>query len=435
MTMPNLKLNRNLLLIFVLLFTFSVTSPAGARTRRFAKDLHKPQPVTSLNLALYPYVPRLDQFKQVITAEWARVAPGVQLNYVDWDCYSQDPPSNLDVYVFDGIFLDYFVASGFLSPLKPGEIQNPTDFLPYALNDSKISGVNYAIPQIGCGSILFYRKGDTALQHAATLSQVNAALGQCSIDSIPPPQGSNLIVDLSGSTTDACLYLQTMQDINGKYTQNPVLPPPNQLYPSAVGNLHSLVNTGCVLPSVYSSSVPYQGAVWFGQGSGRATIGFTESLSAIGPSRTNVAFKLMPYADGRGVDLFYVDLAGINASVVDPTRRSYAVKLANLITSTQVLVSSFGPSPTVNYPQYLMPVRQSVFNDLQKNDQLYRDMYALVIYSDPHMFRIGPNSRAWLKIVKSPLRQQVLSGYMLGGTQPKKQSAVTPVKSRKSARK
>jgi thiamine pyridinylase len=369
--------------------------------------------VRAINIALYPYVPRLDQFKQVISAAWAQQSPSVPLNYVDWDCYSQDPPNDLEVFVFDGIFLDYFVAAGFLSALQPGEIDNPADFLPYALNDSKINNVNYAIPQIGCGNILFYRQGDTALAQANTLTQINQALGQCWNDSIPPPQNSNLLVDLSGSTTNACLYLETFQDLNG-YTPAPFLPQPNSLDPTSITNLHSLLNTGCVLPSVTSSNVPYQQAVWFGQGKGRATIGFTESLSAMGDGRQNVAFKLMPYADTNNVNLFYVDLAGINSSVTDPARRAIALKLANLIASTNVLVSSFGPTQGANYPQYLMPVRKSVFEGLQTGDSLYQQMYSLVQASNPRMFRIGSASRAWLKTVKSPIRQQILSGFMLG---------------------
>lgn len=392
---------------------FRLQTPPPLSTTQFVVQNVQLAGIRAVSIALYPYVPRLDQFKQAISAAWAQQSPTVPLNYVDWDCYSQDPPNDLEVFVFDGIFLDYFVSSGFLSALRPDEIENPGDFLPYALNDSKINNINYAIPQIGCGNILFYRQGDTALAQANTLSQVNQALGQCSIDSIPPPQGSNLIVDLSGSTTNACLYLETVQDINGQYTPNPDLPPPNRLNATAVGNLHTLLNTGCVLPSVTSSNVPYQGAVWFGQGKGRATIGFTESLSAMGDGRQTVAFKLMPYADRNDVNLFYVDLVGINSSVSDPARRTLTLKLANLIASTNVLVSSFGPTQGANYPQYLMPVRKSVFETLQTGDPLYQQMYALVSKSNPRMFRIGPASRVWLKSTKGPIRQQILSGFML----------------------
>lgn len=261
------------------------------------------------------------------------------------------------------------------------------------------------------------------------MSQINQASGQCSIDSIPPPEGSNLIVDLSGSTTDACLYLETVQDITGQYTPNLDLPQPNRLNPTAVSNLHSLLNTGCVLPSVTSSSVPYQGAVWFGEGRGRALIGFTESLSAMGTSRQNVDFKLMPYADRTGINLFYIDLVGINSTVTDPQRRAAALKLANLIASTNVVVSSFGPTPAANYPQYLMPVRKSVFEALQINDRLYQQMYKLVSNSNPRMFRIGSNSRTWLKSAKSAIRQQILSGFMLEAPKLSK-----PVSSNKSKR-
>ena len=441
--MLKLKLNRHFLSIFLVLFCLSAVSLPVAQTQRVAPsniegqpqvsnyvaDENVTPPQTVLNVALYPYVPRLDQFKTVITAAWAQQMPNVTLNYVDWDCYSQDPPKDLDVFVFDGIFLDHFVSNRFLSPLKPEEIESPDDFLPYALRDSKVGGVNYAIPQIGCGNILFYRRGDTALAAANTLSQINKALGQCSNDSIPPPQGSNLIVDLSGSTTDACLYLETVQDITGQYTPNPDLPPPNRLYSTAVSNLHSLLITGCVLPSVTSSSVPYQGAVWFGEGRGRAVIGFTESLSAMGTSRQDVDFKLMPYADTTGINLFYIDLVGINSTVTDPQRRAAALKLANLIASANVVVSSFGPSPAANYPQYLMPVRKSVFEALQKNDPLYQQMYKLVLNSNPRMFRIGSGSRTWLKNAKSAIRQQILSGFMLGASKLSK-----PVSSNKSKR-
>lgn len=391
---------------------FRLQSAPRLGTTQFVVQSVQLSGVRAINIALYPYVPRLDQFKQVISAAWAQQSPDVPLNYVDWDCYSQDPPNDLEVFVFDGIFLDYFVAAGFLSALQPSEIDNPADFLPYAINDSKINNINYAIPQIGCGNILFYRQSDAALAQANTLTQINQALGQCWNDSITPPPSINLLVDLSGGTTNACLYLETVQDLNG-YTPNPFLPQPNDLNQAAVANLHTLLNTGCVLPSVTSSDVPYQKAVWFGQGMGRATIGFTESLSAMGDGRQTVAFKLMPYADTNNVNLFYVDLAGINASVTDPARRKIALQLANLIASTNVLVSSFGPTPGANYPQYLMPVRKSVFEGLQA-DPLYQQMSTLVQASNPRMFRIGPASRTWLKTVKSPIRQQILSGFMLG---------------------
>src|SRR5215203_2651759 len=111
--MLKLKLNRHYLAIFLVVLILSAFSLPVAHIQRVAKssnhvahDNVNPQGPAVLNVALYPYVPRLDQFKTVISAAWAQQMPNVTLNYVDWDVYSQDPPKDLDVFVFDGIFLD-----------------------------------------------------------------------------------------------------------------------------------------------------------------------------------------------------------------------------------------------------------------------------------------------------------------------------------------
>ncbi len=364
---------------------------------------------TTLNIALYPYVPRLDEFKQAVTEAWAKVQPDVNLNYVDWDCYSQDPPKDLDVFVFDGIFLDDFASKGYLAALTPGDIEDSNDFLHYAMDDSKVHNTYYGIPQLGCANLLFYRQGDTPLAQAGTLEQVYRVLGKCANPSIPPPQGNSLLVDLSGGTTDACLYLETVQEINHKYTPDPPLPSADKLDKQAVTNLQSLVYMGCKEQVEYSSANSYQRAAWFGAGLGRAAIGFTESMSAMGDARKTAGFRLMPLANKNDVHLFYIDLVGMNAAVTDPTRKSLALKLANLAASSNVLVASIGPTLGYDYPQYLMPVRKSVFTALGKDDPIYQRMYELVSTSHPHMFRIGPNSKQWLSANKRAIKQTILT--------------------------
>ncbi|MEN9865146.1 MAG: hypothetical protein RL748_736, partial [Pseudomonadota bacterium] len=64
----------------------------------------------SLNVALYPYVPRPQQFQAAVTAAWSRVEPGVTLNFISdeskWDGgYSTDPAADIDVFVFDAMYL------------------------------------------------------------------------------------------------------------------------------------------------------------------------------------------------------------------------------------------------------------------------------------------------------------------------------------------
>jgi hypothetical protein len=75
--MLKLKLNRRYLSIFLILFCLSAVSLPVAHTQRVAnyvadENVTPQGSQTVLNVALYPYVPRLDQFKTIITAAWAR---------------------------------------------------------------------------------------------------------------------------------------------------------------------------------------------------------------------------------------------------------------------------------------------------------------------------------------------------------------------------
>ena len=369
-----------------------------------------PGMATEISVAIYPYVPRPEQFKAAIAAAWRTQEPDVELKFVDWDCYSTDPPADLDVFVFDAIFFDYFHDRGYLEPIAPGEVEDPADILPYAFEGSQVDNVLFGIPQLGCGSVLFYRQGDRQLEQATTLDEVAQAIGECTYSGVKPPPNTGLMVDLSGGTTDACLYLEAVEDIYGLYTAAPPLPPSaSKINGWAIQNLQRLLRMASVEQARYSGE-PYQRAAWFGQGLGRATIGYTESMSAMGEEALEtVAFKLMPLADRSDVSLFYSDIIGINASVSDRGRRALALKLANLMASTRVMIDSIGPTAGGEAPQYLMPVRRSVFEALQKTYPLYGEMYRLVTEGDPGLFRIGPDSRDWLAATKDQIRDRIFA--------------------------
>ena len=367
---------------------------------------------TVLTVAIYPYVPRPDQFKITIESAWSKVEPDVPLKFVDWDCYSTDPPEMLEVFVFDAIFLSYFQEKGYLAAIEPEEVKNADDFLAYALEGSKVSGTQYGIPQLGCASILFYRQKDRQMEKAETLSEVIQAVGECTYTTEIPPEGTGLMVDLSGGTTSACYYLEAVEDIYNKYTDSPPLPPDTaRINNWGIKNVQQLLRMASVKQAeYYNEENAYQRGTWFGQGLGRAMIGFTESMSAMGEEALEtIAFKLMPLSDSTGVSLFYSDIIGINASVGKSKKGRLALKLANLMASSDVLVDCFGPTAKYN-PQYLMPVRRSVFKALGEKFPLYEKMYRMVVESDPHLFRIGPDSREWLKALKGTIKKEIFKG-------------------------
>jgi thiamine pyridinylase len=197
---------------------------------------------TTIKVGLYPGVPRLDQFKEVVAAAWKAQEPNVVLEFVDWDGgYKHDPPKDMDVFVFDAIFLTYFQASNFLSPIKDNEVRNLSDFVNYAIEGARIKGQLYGIPQLGCTNVLFYRKSDKALAKAKTLQDIFQTIGQCPFQGRIPPEDVGMIVDLSGGTTSACLYLDTVQDLNGVYTPYPLLPPAAEADQHAIKNLQLIL--------------------------------------------------------------------------------------------------------------------------------------------------------------------------------------------------
>jgi thiamine pyridinylase len=367
----------------------------------------------SLKVGLYPWVPRQNQFKEVVTAAWKAQEPNIALEFVYWDGYQQDPPEDLDVFVFDAIFLTYFQASNFLSPIRDNEVRNLKDFVPYAIEGARIKGQLYGIPQLGCTNVLFYRKGDKALAKAKTIQDIFQTIGQCPFHGVIPPENVGMMVDLSGKTTDACLYLETVQDLNGIYTPYPLLPP------AAEADKHSIKNLQLILKMANKEHAnwpppeeePYKRAALFGEGKGRALIGFTEFMSAMGANVDKVAFKLISFGDKDNVPLFYTDIIGINATTVARGNRLHALKLANLLASTKVMVAISKPTKDNEFPQYLMPVRKSVFKELGKKYPIYRAMHVLLIKEKirPRMFTMGPDARGWLKANKRAIHEAIFN--------------------------
>lgn len=369
----------------------------------------------TLRVALYPYVPRYGQFKAVIEQKWKAIEPAVGLDWVppaDWDGgYEKDPQASFDVYVFDAINLDYFRTHQWLLGLQPTEVDNFADLLSYAAAGVQSGGLVYAIPQLGCGDILFYKKADGALAKAATLSEVTAALTSCTYYGEAPPQGTGLMVDLAGGTTRASTYVEGE---HGRLNQFPVPLPqsPAQVNRTSIAAIQKVMASASIEDALYSGDNDYQRAAWFNSGLGRAYIGFTESMSQLDPSvLEQIAFKPMPWSDntaGNGSPLFYSDVIGVHPATVGRGTRDLAVKLANLMASTEVIVASFGPYQGKG-PQYLMAVRHSAFQALGADYPIYKDLYAMVGGVTPILFNLGADSKTWLGSMKAAIGRLIIA--------------------------
>ncbi len=378
----------------------------------------------SLTVALYPYVPRLAQFQSAIIAAWARVQPGVQLNFINdqgvWDGgYHTDPPAQADVYVFDAMYFEDFRNRGFLVSMAPSEIQNAADFLSYARDAVMVGGNYFAIPHLGCSNILFFQASDSALAQATTLGQLQTTLGQCSYTSEIPPDRRGLMFPMSGSTTNATLYLDIAHSNNGIYP----LPQPTTPVPAYITNQYLMLTMGSWWDAMSQDSTPYVNAVWFNRGYGRAYMGFTESMSVMNPATlANIGFKVMPLSNNAATPpLFYVDAIGVNTTTGSRGTRALAVQLANVIAASDTVVASFEAQGGAGNPQYLMSVRNSVFQNLGQRYPIYQRMYAMVQAAKPQAFKLDANGRNWVSKTGKVIQQQVSAGYACGCDQTSSQ--------------
>lgn len=365
----------------------------------------------SLAVALYPYVPRIKQFKTTIKNEWARRHPKVSLKFLgtdQWDGgYSTDPPSSADVFVFDAIYFNYFRSQNYLEPLKASEVKNHDDFIAYARQGSKVNNTYYAIPQLGCASFLFYLKSDSSIANADTLTQLTKVFDLEAYTSQIPPDRRGLMIDMSGKTTLASDYLNSVYDINKPYPI-PLPETKTDINTKAIDNLRTVLAMASYLNVTEAPDKAYQNAIWFNKGWGRAYVNYSESMSQLSKRvRSRLGVKLMPFSDnGVQQPLFYADLIGVNTSVEKHGTRKLAVELANLLASSETITKSLKAHDDLP-PQYLLPTRKSVLSELSRKYPLYSRLKDIVYNNDPVMFELNKRSRNWFNDKASVIQAKV----------------------------
>lgn len=361
-----------------------------------------------LNVALYNYVPDLERFKQVVETEWQKVEPNIKLNFVEWDCYESMPSDNLDVFVFDSIYLKDFFNGGYLLPLSENDINNKEDILDYALAGCKIDSSYYGIPQIMCTNLLFYRKDDDEIAQQNTVRGLYDVIGDRKTSDVIPEPGEGLLIDMSGGTTKSCQYIDTFVDHSQVYNGYYQLTETPNFNTEAMDYLKLLVKMGGKSQvEYYSDDEPYIRADWFKNGHGRASIGYAESMAVMGDFINEIDFKLFSLCEHNNIPLFYCDIVSINSKIGD--KKDAAIKLANVITAAETMITAVATNEINKYPQYLLPARNSVYEELAKDFKVYEKLHKIVKIDNGELFLISPNVNDWISTNKGRLKEVLFS--------------------------
>ena len=303
----------------------------------------------------------MNLFRTAIQSVWKKEHSDVKLNFVSWDCYSEDPPQSLDVFVFDAVFFHDFVDS--LLPLSKDEIENYYDLIPYAVNACISDDVIYAVPQLICANLLYTRKGDIHFEIIYDLYHAS----------------ERVFFYIPNEITMLCWYLEAVIDSEGKYTDT----------------FQSLTENNSVLESLHmiramSDKQIINGEELFKNGEGYAFIGYTEAMYKLG---TNFDFNLFSLSSGDNIPVFYADLAGVN-KYISEEKRLPAIELLNVITCKDVLIKAAGS-------QYLLAARSSVYDFLSQSEPVYAKLKSIAETPYIHIFMIRPSGRALFRNAKS----------------------------------
>lgn len=362
----------------------------------------------TLTVALFP-VPRVDQFKDVLIQAWKKLHPNIDLQFVTFDFYSADPPNYIDVFVFDGLFYKEFISRKYLQPIAASSVNNLSDFMDFAKDAVWGGDTLYGVPYLGCAHVYVYRNSDRQLTELSRngIDDFYAVIGDAQQSAIPPI-GKGVLMDLAGSTTDACLYLISAMNVRDSYSKNPVLPDANNLDSNVLNTLR-----------LYTKMVdtPYDKhrdtklrTKWFKEGRGRVFCGYTEHLSLL-PTEylDSVSFRILPTANTYlpFTQQFYVDIVSIN-SHVSMAKYPLALELLNLMTSQSVVYNSMIPTKKGESPQFLIPTRGDVLTKLMDVHPLYNTLASMIYgyYCRPML--LGPEAKTWLKNNKSTIKDIIL---------------------------
>ncbi len=357
-----------------------------------------------LTVALYPYFADTPWLESCLAARWDRT----ELRFITWDCYSEPPPPEADVFEYDPMFLPSFAAAKYCAALEADEVHDLDDLLEFALDGARWGGRLLAIPHYASTAVLFYRAGDAEIASARTLADLERIVGVARYDGCRPPPDEGLLVNFSAALTSTVLYLlRTRHRARQVATGGMVCGHPLQrLAVEDNRRLLAMAGRGQALASLAEG----QRVRWFAEGSGRCYYDFCERvwyLPAAGSQSwaQELSVRLLPpdvsdhHSDVTGARWF-VTMCSVRPGL-EPRRRALAVKLANLYCgSALVLQGLFPHAPTTTaesgqHCQYQLPVRRSVLRcGLPARAPFYGPL--LQVFRQPRIVaRLPARCRSW----------------------------------------
>ena len=264
-----------------------------------------------INVAIYPYVPNQGYMEKLCAEMFKKIAPDVTLNFVDWDCYINNTPNDIDVFMYDALSLETLYENGYLSELDPADYDGIDDIMPFALEDTLIDvdgeKKTFCIPNLLCSSFLIYHDGDEELENVNNIDELYDVIGDTN-GFLRPPKSKGLIANFTFNY--AYFYMEALEDAENPENRD-IFARKDQLVPEGVESVSKLAKM-CGRSQVNESALltwlrgTFTKAKWFRDGYGRALYGDSEAMSKLGDQVKDVHIKLISMGKGENNPRFYI---------------------------------------------------------------------------------------------------------------------------------
>lgn len=391
--------------LVVLAITAVLNGPAASAVQpeQPAPVASSPAPKRVLTVSLYPIIPAAAGAYAKIEAAFERANPLIDLQIkLDPDNYYRQKSATSggilddksDVYELDSVFLTDFLAAGKISKDRPFDDLSPV-LVPVARSAATLDGHLLGVPHWVCGNFLIYRKGDTAIESARTLSQLEAALAAAS------DNDRWIIVDMKGKSTLGEMYLDAAMDRSGNARDALSRVSAAPVDADLLADLERLVELD---PPHFGRDEGFhaysQGfyAQQFAQRWGRALVGYSESLYDVLDfsarycrrdqkclTQDDIAVAEWPADDGGSHPIAWVDILVMGTSVDgDPVKRRDAETFIRFLAQRETYKSILIPDDQ-QAPRYLLPARDDIYSDkdLLKSAELYPLFRARIANATP----------------------------------------------------
>ncbi len=305
--------------------------------------------VETLTYAVFPYLPDVEYYQELIERRWAELEPDIKLIRAEWDCYYDGAPEGVDVVMYDAIMRDTLIENGWISPIDQSAVSDPDDIFPFAVEGFTVGDDLYGIPVFLCGNFLIYDLDSEALSAAERITDL---AGKSEI----------LVVNSDNPENRPQYVIEAVADSRGEV---------NPSVDSGAEDFMALLDRLAI--SAHKSDDNTQVALAYDSGIGEGYIGYSESICLLKNRFDRTGIKSISFSDRENTLRLYADAAAVTSGV-SGLRYEKCLKLMNVMAEADVLTSL---SAGNGVPQYLLLARKSPYKSLAGKFPIYKRLEEL----------------------------------------------------------